>query len=151
MKRLVLFLIFCASCQGGGNSLSNWWGSWKESAITYLASESAKSYLNEEERFDLLDLFDDLQRAVSCDKRQDLIEKNETLKTFGKQYDLPRGYLFDILFNYDYEEALTQLNRNLSERLAFTVVNVWKTSASLRQINQVVEEISKCYPKEYVD
>ena len=151
MKRLILFLIFCASCQGGGNYLSNWWGYWKESAVTYLASESSKSYLNQDERFDLLDLFDDLQRAVSCDERQDLIEKNKTLKAFGQQYKLPRGYLFDILFNYDYEKALTQLNRDLLERLAFTIVNVWKTSASTQQINQVVEEISKCYPKEYVD
>ena len=151
MKCLILILIFCSSCQSGISRLSNWWGDWKDYTVTYLASESTKSYLNEDETNDLLDLFEGLQRADSCNERQELIESNQTLKAFGKYYELPRGFLFDILFNYDYEKALTQFVRTIDEKIAFTIVNSWKTIASIKQINQVVEEISKCYPEEYVD
>ena len=152
MKRLVLALIFCSSCQQGPSYVSNWWGAWKDYTITQLASQSAKSSLDEEERYDLLYLFEDLIHADSCNERQELIENNETLKMLGRQYDLPRGYLFDVLFNYDYEKAITNLGaRSVEEKTAFTVVNVWKTTASIEQINQVIRDISKCYPEEYVD
>ena len=152
MKRLILFLIVFSSCQQGQNHLSDWWGDWKDYAVTYMASQTSNAYLSQGEIEDLLYLFYDLKSAKSCNERQDLIESNRTLKELGKQYDLVRGWLFDALFNYDYEEAITQItDRSLGEKAAFTVVNTWKTSASIEQIKKVIDEISKCYPKEYVD
>lgn len=136
----------------GQRSFSDWWGEWKDYSITYMASESTNSYLSEEEKKDLLYLFEDLQQADSCSQRQDIIERNQTLTVFGKQYDFLRGYLFDILFNYDYEKALIQVkNRTDEEKVAFTIVNSWKVTASIDKINRVIDQISKCYPKEYVD
>ena len=151
MKYFLLFLFFFTSCQNKEDYLLDWWSSLKENTVTYFASQSSAAYLTEAERFDLLDLFADLQEADSCDERQDLIEGNRTLNAFGKQYNLLRGYLFDVLFNYDYEKALMDLDRTTEERIAITVLNTWKISASIEQINQVIEEISKCYPNEYVD
>ena len=151
MSRLIWIFIFFCSCQGGMSRLSNWWGGWKDYTVTYLASESANSYLSEDEKNDLLDLFEDLQIADKCRKRQELIENNKTLKALGRYYELPRGFLFDVLFSYDYEKAIRKLGGTTEERVALTVVNSWKTIATIPQINQMVEEISKCYPKEYVD
>ena len=119
--------------------------------MSYLASESTNSYLNIEEKNDLLYLFQDLQLANTCNERQKLIETNQTLKTFGNQHNFLTGYLFDILFNYDYEKALTQIERTDEEKIAFMVVNAWKTIAPIDEINKVIDQISKCYPKEYVD
>ena len=151
MKRLIFALIFCSSCQQGQNKLSNWWGGWKDYAITYMASESS-SYLNSVEKNILLDLFYDLKKAKSCGERQNLIESNSALKNLQKNYNLLRGWLFDALFNYDYERAIAQIrDRSLKEQAAFTVVNVWKTSATIEEINQVIDQVSKCYPSEYVD
>ena len=150
MRYWILFLVFFTSCQGGGY-FSDLWSSWKDYTVTQIASQSAESYLGKNEREALLDLFDDLNQNISCDKRQELIEKNDTLYLFGKEYKQPHGYLFDILFNYDYESAFTKIDKTIEEKLAFTIVSVWKTIASIDQINRVVEEISKCYPKEYVN
>ena len=151
MKGLILILIFCSSCQQSQQSLSNWWGSWKDYTITQLASVSSNNYLNEKERQDLLYLFEDLIAAKNCRERQELIEGNQTLKKIGERYELLRGYLFDALFNYDYEKAITQIrDRSLAEKAAFTVVNVWKTSSSIEKINGVIDKISKCYPEEYL-
>ncbi|MCY4321801.1 MAG: hypothetical protein OXC37_05310 [Bdellovibrionaceae bacterium] len=152
MKRFILIIIFCSSCQNGQfQGFSDWFDAWKDYSVTYLASQSTDSYLTIQQRDDLLDLFEDLQGANTCRERQDLVEKNQTLKTFGRQYNFLRGYLFDILFNYDYETALLQINRSDEERVAFTVVNAWKTIASINEINRLIDQISKCYPKEYVD
>ena len=155
MKRLILCLVFFSSCliscQRGGESLSIWWGSWKDYTLTQLASNNVDSYLQKEEQLDLLYLFDDLRRAKSCGERQTLIEDNKTLRLFGKQYDLPRGYLFDLLFNYNYEKALVDAFRTDLENIAFTVVGTWKTKFSIAQINRMIDQISKCYPSEYVD
>ena len=152
MRYLILALIFCVSCQQRTSSFSDWWGGWKDYAVTFMASESSKNYLNDSERQDLLDLFYDLKSAKDCAERQELIENNSTLKEIGEQNQFLRGWLFDVLFNYDYEKAILQIkDRSLGEKAAFTVVNVWKTSASIEQIKKVIEEVSKCYPSEYVN
>ena len=107
--------------------------------------------MNIEEKDDLLYLLRELQLANTCNERQKLIETNQTLKTFGNRHNFLIGYLFDVLFNYDYEKALIPIDRTDEEKVAFMVVNTWNNIASIDEINKVIDQISKCYPKEYVD
>ena len=102
--------------------------------------------VNETEKLDLLYLFDDLYRAVSCNERQELIESNKTLQAFGRQYDLPRGYLFDI-----FSHTAKFKDQSIEKRLSSTILNVWKISASDRVIKGIMEEVSRCYPGEYLE
>ena len=119
--------------------------------MTQLASQAANSSLTAEDREDLLYLFDDLKSArTDCDRIQSYIENNDTLRFFEEQLNLPRGFLFDELNDYSYESSLTQMNRNRSEKAVFSVVSVWKTKFSLAEIEQVINRVRKCYPKEYL-
>ncbi|MDE0092376.1 MAG: hypothetical protein OXN83_03710 [Oligoflexia bacterium] len=75
--------------------------------------------LNKGERLDLLYLLDDLNRAGSCNERQELIESNKMLQAFGKRYDFPEGYLFDVFLN------ITKLRgRSIEKRVTDTILNI---------------------------
>ena len=128
IKHLMLALVFFCSCQSQKVEM--------ERPID----------VNETERLDLLYLFDDLYGAVSCNERQELIESNKTLQAFGRQYDLPRGYLFDIFSN-----TAKLKDQSIEKRLVSTISNVWKVSASDRVIQGIMEEVSRCYPGEYLE
>ena len=122
---VLVFFVFLCSCSG------------KETVIEW-------PIWNETEKIELLYLFDDLYKAVSCSERQELIESNKTLQAFGRRYDLPKGYLFDIF-------SLTEKfkSQSIEKRLYSAVVNVWETVASPGVIKDIIEEVVSCYPKEY--
>ena len=139
-----------SSCQGN-HFLSHLFEEVKEYSLTQLASQTTRSSLNAEDREELLYLFDDLESArTDCDRIQFYIENNKTLRFFEEQLALPRGFLFDELNDYNYESSLIQMNRSASEKAVFSVVSVWKTKISLKEIEQVISRVRKCYPKEYL-
>ena len=110
----------------------------------FLCSCSNQLIWNETERSDLLYLFDGLYKAVSCSERQELIESNKTLQEFGRRYDFPRGYLFDV---FSFIENFK--SQSIEKRLYSAIVNVWETAASPDVIKDILEKIVSCYPKEY--
>lgn len=130
--------------------MSHWFGQQKEDVLTYLASQATEDNLAEEDKENILLLFIDLWEAKSCSKLRSHIEDNETLRFFEDRYDLPSGFLFDELINYDYETSLTNANRDTAETVVFSVVSVWKTRASVEEIEEVVTKVVKCYPDEYL-
>ena len=144
----VCFFLLLSACQTG--SLSNWFNQGKEDALTYLASQVVDNSLSEETKEDLLYLFVDLKEAKSCSKLQSYIEDNNTLRFFEKHLDLPNGFLFDELLNYDYEAALTKTDRSEVENVVFSVLSVWKTEASTEEIKELITKVVKCYPDEYL-
>ena len=150
MRLLIFSLIFLSSCQSP-QFLSDWFNRWKDSSLTYLASQSTSYSLSEEEREELLYLYGDLLDAKNCSQVQSYIEDNPVIVFFETELDLPKGFLFDVFVNnYSYEASLIQLNRSESEQAAFSTVSVWKTEVSLEDIEYVVNKVSKCYPDEYL-
>ena len=123
----MLVLILCCSCQVQKDKT--------EQSIN----------LNKTERLGILYLFDDLYKAVRCDEKQALIESNKILQDFGRQYDFPQGYLFDIFSNISKLE-----DKSTEKMLVSGILNVWKTVASMELINDIVSEVSRCYPEEYL-
>ena len=150
MRLLIFSLIFLSSCQSP-QFLSDWFNRWKDSSLTYLASQSTRDSLSEEERKELLYLFGDLLNAKNCSQVQSYIENNPVVVFFETELDLPKGFLFDVFVNnYSYEAALIQLDRSRSEQAAFSIVSVWKTKISLKDIEYIINKVSKCYPDEYL-
>lgn len=117
-----------------------------------MASQTVNQNLSLEDKENLLDLFDHLTNisANRCDQIQAYIEDNRTLQLFETSLGLNRGFLFDGLYNYDYISSLLEFNRDNLGKATFSVVSVWKTTASLEEINGIASKIIKCYPQEYL-
>ena len=141
-----VFFAFCFvslfSCQ--------WFQQRKDDLLTQLASRATDNKLAEDQQEELLELFVDIRDAKRCAHVQSHIEENETLQFFEKQFNLPRGFLFDGLISYSYETSLVTVDRSESENVVFSIVSVWKTEASLEEIEQLIEKVKKCYPDEYL-
>ena len=93
--------------------------------------------LNETERMNLLYLLDDLYKTDSCYEVESLIENNRTLEELGRQYDLPRGYLFDIFSTPEKFKDQSFENKLFSEILNLD---------SKKYINQIIDKVISCDP-----
>ena len=142
----LFFLLILSSCQA--NSLSNWFSQWKDYSLTQLASQVTDSNLAQEDKQELLYLFGDI-RDSNCSEMQYHIENNKTLGLFEKQFDLPSGFLFDELIDYNYEASLLKINRSHAETVVFSIVSVWKTEVSLEEIKELINKVRRCYPNSY--
>lgn len=155
MKIFVLISCFLIlpSCSGISNIFNNWFNQKKEGVITQLASKSTEDNLPEDQKTDLLYLYNEIKTATKpiCRNIQFYIENNETLIIFEKGLNLPKGFLFDGLIGYDYEKAFFNTSKSDIEKVVFSVVSVWKREISLQEIKEVIQKINKCYPPEYVD
>ena len=133
------------SCQQG--HVQNWLSSWKDYSLTKLASQVTDSNsLTPEDEEGLLYLFLDLRSASSCSQVQFYIEEDPILRLYEKEFQLKKGFLFDVFLDYDYEESLLRLSRTREENIAFTVVSFWKTKFSLEEIKKQILTVRSCYP-----
>ena len=142
----IVFCIFCFvtlfSCQ--------WLNQRKDDVLTQLASRTTDNKLSEDQKEELFELFVGIRDARRCSHVQSHIEENEALQFFERQFNLPRGFLFDGLISYSHETSLVTIDRSASENVVFSIVSVWKTEASLEEIEQLIEKVRKCYPDEYL-
>ena len=145
MRLFVFFVLSLVlfSCQGG---FQNWLSNWKDYSLTKLASQVTNYSLAPEDKEDLLNLFLDISEASSCSQVKLYIEEHPTLRLFEREFELARGFAFDVFLDYDYEESLLSLDRTREEDAVFTVVSVWKTEFSLEEIKEVIIDIRSCYP-----
>ena len=145
----LLIFTFLSSCQV--HSVSDWFKQWKETSVTFLASQIAGNDFVGQDKENMLDLFENLQITDSCLRVQYYIEKNETLRFFEKRFKLPRGFLFDgFSSDYNYLSKIVDINKNSSDFVVFSIVTVWKTQFSLDAIQEVTRKIRDCYPSEYL-
>lgn len=146
---LCLSLFSLSSCQGGKDFILDWFDYWKEQSLTHLASQTDSSF-SEDIKIELLFLFEDLLYSKGCDEFQSHIENNPALIRIEESLDLNRGFLFDVFINdYDYGLSLFQQSRTAEERAAFSIVSVWKSEFSFKNIEEVADRSIRCYPNEY--
>ena len=125
--------------------------SWKDYSLTQIASQAVKYNLTEEDKREILFIAGDLISAKSCNQIRDILENNDLIRFFEKELYLESGFLFDVFRDYNYEEALLQLERSPAETVAFSIVSVWKTEFTLEEIDYLLNKINKCYPHDYVE
>lgn len=149
MRLFIFLVLFLISCQG---QISNWFSQWRDYSLTQMASQATDGSLTESDREDLLFLFDNLRIAKNCNEVQSYVESDRMLYFFEKTLDLQKGFLFDEFKDYSYEASLFQTSsRSAAEAAVFSIVSVWKTKFSIQEINEVIDKVSKCYPREYYD
>ena len=143
----LVFFAYCflilSSCQ--------WFQERKDTVLTRLASQATDDKITEDQKRELMVLFVDIRNAEGCPYIQSQIEKNKILRYFEEEFDVPTGFLFDGLIDYDYEVSLRTRHRNRVETVVFSIVSVWKTAVSLAEIEGVINKVRKCYPDEYLN
>ena len=97
-----------------------------------------------------MNLYYDLWMAENCNDTVEYIETDPTLRAYEKRLDLPSGFLFDAMLDFDYEESLTNTNRSLTENITFTIVSVWRSNRHPTDVNQIIRQIKQCYPNSYI-
>ncbi len=140
-----IFYIFCffllSSCS---LNPKNWLDRQKEGVLTHLASKVISTSLSDENIEDLLDLFDNLAQANTCEEMRIYIEDNSTLRFYEKEWNLSEGFLFEALVNYDYQADLVNPYRTRSEQIVFAVVSAWQTKNFNENINAVIDKVEEC-------
>ena len=105
---------------------------------------------SEDQKIQLLRLYQDIEEADrDCQKIQEYIENNEIIRGYEDLFDLRTGYLFDEFMDFEYTEALKSVIQTPSRRVALSVATVWKRQAALEELQGTIDQIKKCYPREY--
>ena len=143
----ISFLFVMVSCQTP-TFIEDWFSSLKDETLTELASQSTRGVLTEEQKAQLFILFLDIEEIQNCSQLVRLIENNELLEDYEEEYNLKKGFLFDIFNGYTYETIIfsgLDLNQK-TEQLAWIISNAWKTKFSTARINSVLADFTYCYP-----
>ena len=148
IKYLLLFVLVLCSCQQA-EGIKQWFNNWKEHGLTQLASEATSNSLTEGEKGNLLIIFLDIEKvSTNCNALKEQIENHRFLRKIEEDNDFKRGFLFDSLYEYNYEKALfnSRNRKSTLEKWAFIAVGVWKTEFTMSRINQLIKDITDCYP-----
>ena len=143
----MLFFILMSSCQNS-QGLQDWFFNIEDYSLTQLASEQAGNATTKEDKARLLILFLDLEQTRSCSELKHLAENNDLLEDYEGLYNLPKGFLFDIFYEYNHINTVF-LGRDLESdttRLAIFIANIWKTKFTINRINSVIADLTNCYP-----
>ena len=160
MKRLLpptrLFRAVCFfwACFFGsiacGPYAQNFFNDWKEYTHTKLASAMSGATFSEEQEIDIFVLYQEIISADrDCGKIQEEIEDNETLLAYEKLFGFKKGFLFDEFMDFEYTKAVTTPTQDPRKMVALSVAAVWKQETSLEDLRMIIEQIRKCYPREY--
>ncbi len=110
----------------------------------------SETSFTEEQEISLLRLYQDIGEAGrDCGKIQLYIEDSEIIAEYEKLYDLKKGFLFDAFMDFEYEKALVSQPKDASKIVALSVATVWKQTATLEELQAIIDQIRKCYPREY--
>ena len=117
-------------------------------SLTQLASEQSRNAAGKEDKAKLLILFLDLEQAKNCSELQRLAENNDLLEDYEGLYNLPKGFLFDIFYEYNHANAVFLgggLDADTRQSAVF-IANIWKTKFSIDRINSAAARLTDCYP-----
>ena len=143
----MLFFVLMSSCQNF-QGLQDLFFQIEDYSLTQLASEQSRNVAGKEDKAKLLILFLDLEQARNCSELQRLAENNDLLEDYEGLYNLPKGFLFDIFYEYNHANAVF-LGGGLdadTRQLAVFIANIWKTKFSIDRINSVAARLTNCYP-----
>ena len=161
MKNLLLifFLTTLASCSG----LGDWANNWTEYAATSISTTVSQNNFTKNQQIDLDYLFKEILYSNNCNEVQRHIDNNQTVYDLEFDYKLQRDFLYDELLDFNLDTGstykassytldglLTSLTGQSPAKTAtFAVVTSWKQNYAASDIGYVINQIKKCYPKEF--